>query len=325
MQPFDVLVIYCVLVTASSLLGGWLSTAFRPGHNAMQLLMSFLGGLMMGVALLHLLPHSAVHFKAFDPAVVATVIGLVATLILVRCFHFHQHDFPSTAAATECAHDHCHPHDHSHDHDHHGHDHDHDQGSDSQTGASTAKLNLHRFSWIGLFVGLGFHTLMDGIALSASVVAEAHGGVATAWAGLGTFLIVALHKPLDSMSITLLMSASGWRGTWPKIINVVYSLICPLGALAFYCGLSQSWFGGHSVAVGWALGLSAGVFLCISLVDVLPEIQFHAHDRLRLSIALLAGVGTAYALGLIEPDHAHDLDPREPESSRQHEIPGHGH
>ncbi len=302
MQPFVVLLIYCLLVTGSSLLGGWLPSLLRVTHTRMQLLMSYLGGLLMGVALLHLLPHSIVQLESVDPAVLATVIGLLVMLFLVRCFHFHQHDVPESAHS-ECAHDHCHTHDHdhevhTHDHDdHHDHSHDHDH-----SGSGTPKS---RFGWVGLFFGLSLHTVMDGIALGASVAAENDEPSAAAWAGLGTFLAVALHKPLDSLSITMLMKATGWSGFWPRFVNITYSLLCPLGAFLFFFGVRH--FAGQSEIVGWALGLSAGVFLCIALVDVLPEIQFHAHDRVNLSIALVAGVVTAYAIGLAEPKHAHDI------------------
>lgn len=297
MQPFLVLLIYSLLVTGSSLLGGWLPLLLNVTHTRMQLLMSYLGGLLMGVALLHLLPHSIVQLESVDPAVLATVIGLVVMLFLVRCFHFHQHDVPESAHA-ECAHDHCHTHDHDHQHDHdHGQQHDHSHG-----GGATPKS---RFGWIGLFFGLSLHTVMDGIALGASVAAEGNEGQAAAWAGLGTFLAVALHKPLDSLSITMLMKSTGWTGFWPRVVNITYSLLCPLGAFLFFFGVRH--LAGQSEVVGWALGLSAGVFLCIALVDVLPEIQFHAHDRVNLSIALVAGVVTAYLIGLAEPKHAHDI------------------
>jgi zinc and cadmium transporter len=311
--PLVVLLIYCVLVTGSSLLGGWLPTLLNVTHTRMQLLMSYLGGLLMGVALLHLLPHSIVQFGSVDPAAGATVIGLVVMLIMVRCFHCHQHDIPESARS-ECAHDHC----HTHDHDAHSHDHDHDHGHAAahQHGHGEAVQTRSRYGWIGLFFGLGLHTLMDGIALGASVAAEGNEGMAAAWAGLGTFLAVALHKPLDSMSITLLMNASGWRGLWPSVINVLYSLLCPLGAFLFFFGVRH--MAGQSTIVGWALGLSAGVFLCIALVDVLPEIQFHSHHRIQLSTALFLGVVTAYAIGLAEPNHAHEMEGHSHGTSHQH-------
>jgi zinc and cadmium transporter len=44
---------------------------------------------------------------------------------------------------------------------------------------------------------------------------------------------------------------------------------------------------------GYALAFSAGTFLCIATSDLLPELQFHSHDRLKLSLALLAGVALA--------------------------------
>jgi zinc and cadmium transporter len=58
--------------------------------------------------------------------------------------------------------------------------------------------------------------------------------------------------------------------------------------------------------VGCALAFSAGVFVCIALSDLLPEIEFHSHDRVKLSLALLLGVGAAYAIGFLEPEDSHE-------------------
>jgi zinc and cadmium transporter len=41
------------------------------------------------------------------------------------------------------------------------------------------------------------------------------------------------------------------------------------------------------------------------LGDLLPEVQFHAHDRLKLSACLVAGVVLAWALRFFEPAHIH--------------------
>ena len=54
-----------------------------------------------------------------------------------------------------------------------------------------------------------------------------------------------------------------------------------------------------------ALAFSAGVFLCISLSDLLPEVQFHSHDMWMLSGALLTGVGLAGLIGFAERGHTH--------------------
>ena len=46
----------------------------------------------------------------------------------------------------------------------------------------------------------------------------------------------------------------------------------------------------NGVLLGNALAFCAGTFLCISASDLLPELQFHSHDRMKLSVSLLAGL-----------------------------------
>jgi zinc and cadmium transporter len=52
--------------------------------------------------------------------------------------------------------------------------------------------------------------------------------------------------------------------------------------------------------LGGALAFCAGTFLCIACADLLPELQFHSHDRLKLSLALAAGLGITVVLGQVE-------------------------
>jgi len=136
------------------------------------------------------------------------------------------------------------------------------------------------------------HTLIDGIALAASVADKsALDGGRQMFVGIGTFFAIFLHKPLDAMSITAL---------------IAFAAMCPIGVILFFIAYRMQLVSSHNLLVGAALAFSAGVFLCISLSDLLPEIQFHDHDRVQLSAALLAGVFVAYGIGLIEPGHIHD-------------------
>ena len=162
-------------------------------------------------------------------------------------------------------------------------------------------------------LGMGIHTLIDGMALAASVQVEArHGG--TGLLGFGTFLAIVLHKPLDSVPISILMQARQASSRLAHIVNGAFAALCPAGVVLFFLGFEH--FSHYQAAiVGSALAFSAGVFLCISLSDLLPELEFHAHDRLKLSSALLVGVALAYAIGYIEPEHAH-------EHTDEHEQPG---
>lgn len=298
--PLILLLIYCGLISLSSLCGGALPLVIRLTHTRMQVLVSVVGGFMLGVGFFHQLPHAVVAMStgsneassSLDWCMGWLMFGLLLTFFMLRMFHFHSH-----GPVEEDSH---HSHDCSHDHDH---DHGHDHSMPNAGSLGPVKGG----SWIGIFLGLSLHTLLDGVALAANVQADAfhnqERGLFTLL-GLGTFLGVALHKPLDSMSITSLMAAGGWSGPAMKLVNLGYALMCPLGAFLFYFGI-QHYGNVQETVVAAALAMSAGVFICISLSDLLPEVQFHTHDRLKLSAALLLGIGSAWVIGFLEPAHTH--------------------
>lgn len=275
------LALYCAAIIAASLLGGWLPSRMRMTHTRTQVVMSLVAGLMLGVALYHLLPHGLVELQhaggessPIDTAAWWAMIGMVLMLLLLRLFHFHQHDFS----------------DGNHEHLHHEHE---------EPGA-------HPLSWVGIALGLGLHTLIDGVALGASVSGGIeHGSPAFSWVGLGVFLAILLHKPLDALSITSMMQAGGWSSRAMGVANLAFATLCPLGALLFVWGLGL--LDNQAYVVGCALAFSAGVFLCISLGDLLPEVHFHSHDRIVLTLSFLVGIALAYALRFVEPGMSHSI------------------
>jgi len=287
MATFVLLTFYCICVLIASVAGGMLPAFIHLTHRRMQLVMSFVGGLMLGVALLHLVPHSLAEQGSIDGVAAWTLGGLVTMFLLIRVFHVHAHEHGDTSDVVDS---HLHPHDGPCD-EHHEH-HDHAPGQ-------------HPFSWLGLALRLSLHTLIDGLALGAAVVAEAHSDREFALFGLGTFLAIALHKPLDSLSITSLMAAGGWSPQAIHRANVGFAILCPLAAIGAYFGLAGM-HQGQSAALGCALAFAAGVFLCIALADLLPEVAFHAHDRLWLTLTLFLGIALAWSIGLFEPKHSHD-------------------
>jgi zinc and cadmium transporter len=156
-----------------------------------------------------------------------------------------------------------------------------------------------------MLFGLGLHTVMDGVALGASVAADASHGAWLGLAGLGTFLAVALHKPLDAFAISSVMATSGWSRSQRTIVNFCFAVCCPLGAALFYFGATRLEIGPS--ILGYGLALSAGFFICISLADLLPEVHFHDHDRLALTAALLIGIALAVGIENL-PGHSHSHD-----------------
>ena len=312
------LVLYCIAIVVASLLGGWLPLFTHMTHRRMQFTMSFVSGLMLGIALLHLIPHAVGEAGSVDAVAMAATAGLLLTFAMIRIFHVHQHAHEDAAHELGV----CDNPDHRHGSLHveqpmlpviaaHSH--------------SPPAAHTHHASWLGLFLGLGLHTFFDGLALAASVVAGTHESTGTL-VGIGTFLAVVLHKPLDSLSITCVMKASHWSAAAINSANVAFALMCPLGALLFCLGVRQ--VGAYEqLLLGCALGFAAGIFLCISLADILPEVQFHQHDRWGLSIALCLGVLLAFLVGFIEPEHLHHdvVNPSSTPAVHSHSAHEHGH
>jgi zinc and cadmium transporter len=301
MAPGFQLAFYAVLIMTASMAGGLAPALMRFTHRQLHLLMSFVAGLMLGVAVFHMLPHAAEKLDSVDTAVVWLMGGLLGMFFLIRAFHFHQHvslepdDAQAPGINAESEHSGCLVHDHGHQHDH-----DHDS---SQT-HSHEPPSAHKLSWVGIGFGLTIHTLIDGMALAASVRDDLLSGVPVWVAGVATLLAIALHKPLDAMSITTLMASSGWSHRWRLGANATFAAMCPIGILLFFA--IDRTLTADGIFIGAALAFSAGVFLCISLGDLLPEIHFHHHDRVQLSLALMFGVLLAYGLRFVEPhDHEH--------------------
>jgi len=277
------LTIYCVLVLLASLAGGWFLLFVHLTHTRLQMAVSFVAGLMLGIALLHFLPDADAHLHSVDRTARWVLGGFMVMFLVQRFFHFHHHDLPDGDPEDCCGHDHSHEHDHSHGHDEHAH--------------TLADKSARQLSWIGTALGLTLHSLLDGLALAAAVLAGAQGQARIA--GLGVALVVILHKPFDAMAISTLMTAGGSSRFSRHVLNGLFALASPVGAGLFYFGASHLAGGGIPV-LGYALAFCAGSFLCIASSDLLPELQFHSHDRFKLSAALAAGLGVAIVIGQFE-------------------------
>jgi zinc and cadmium transporter len=305
-MPVVLLTYYCALILVASIIGGM-----------MQFAVSFVAGVMLGIAVLHMLPHAimdatvaAAHTvestNASDPvlktldasasAVRWTAISLLAGMLVMffieRFFSYHHHDVPSDD-------------EHTHDEDHSDHSHDH---GDHEHAGHNHQGHGHDISWSGAALGLALHSVLNGVALAAAVQHGAHGSLL---AGFGTFLVIFLHKPFDAMTIGMLMARGGWSLPWRHTVNALFALAIPIGVLVFYFGLVSEGNGAQNAAQQWfvacALAFSAGTFLCISLSDLLPELQFHRHDRVKLSVALVLGLALAHVAARMEAlaHHSH--------------------
>jgi zinc and cadmium transporter len=287
---------YCVFILLASIAGGMIPVWFRLTHRWMEFAVSFVAGLMLGVALLHMLPHAVADAISVQPAMAQSAVtttmwwllaGFLAMFFIERFFCYHHHDVPADDGAAHANHGGtCEHHDHAHE-------------------------AHHDLTWGGAALGLFLHSLLNGVALAASV-ADSHG--AATLAGLGTFLVIFLHKPFDAMTIGMLMARRGSSLAWRHAVNGLFALAVPFGVLVFYFGLMPgAGSSSSSLISAYALSFSAGTFVCIASSDLLPELQFHQHDRVKLSAALVVGLAVALAVARLEEAahgaHGHDVLP----------------
>ncbi len=295
MPNIALLTYYCALILVASIVGGMIPVWFQLTHRWMQFAISFVAGVMLGVGVLHMLPHAivdaaaanagmnalAANMEAVRATMLSLLAGMLAMFFIERFFSYHHHDVPQQHEQ------------HRKPPLHAEHDHSHAERAPAESS--------HDLSWGGAALGLALHSVLNGVALAAAVQ---HGSDGSWLAGFGTFLVIFLHKPFDAMTIGMLMARGGWSLAWRHTVNALFSLAIPIGALLFYFGLmsdsagpttgTQQWF------VACALAFSAGTFLCISLSDLLPELQFHRHDRVKLSVALVLGLAVAHVAAWME-------------------------
>jgi zinc and cadmium transporter len=304
-----------VLIAAASIAGGSSAALLTIGHRRMQVLLSLTGGVMLGVGILHLLPHAFFQLDHdIDRTAFWLLVGFFLMFLLERAFHGHAHHAADGSHASHAGH-----HDQHADHGHAHHVHD---ASTKVTRAGSGKHpTAARWAWLGAFAGLALHSLADGAALAASVRADGDHG-AGLLSGFATFVAIVLHKPFDSLMIAALTTASGMRPSSRRVVTLIYATMVPLGAIIFRASLGLA-PGSADDLLGIAMAMAAGAFLCIAAADLLPEVEFHSHDRLLLTASLAVGIALAWGMTVLE--HSSGMHAVHAAGSSQSPSDDHGH
>jgi len=246
---------YCLIIATISIVSGLLAFSVRPTHRKMQLIISFVGGVMAGVAVLEILPE-AIHLGDLEQVMFWLLAGFAGLFLLERFLPSHCHGVAESGENTACGHD-------------------------------------HQLTWVGAAIGLSIHSLVEGAAIVAAFDA---GGTSLA---IGLAIAVALHKPFDALTLVAMMRLKQKSTFLIMLFNIGFGFVVLLGAFAY--GLID---GIDSNIVSITLACSAGMFLCISLCDLLPELQFHGHDKIALTVSLLLGLAVAWGISQLH-DHEH--------------------
>ncbi|NIQ03867.1 MAG: ZIP family metal transporter [Nitrospinaceae bacterium] len=130
---------------------------------------------------------------------------------------------------------------------------------------------------IGLaaYVGIGFHSILDGVAIGAGNILNI---------SLVILLAVTLHKFPAALALSSIL-VKGGEYSKQKILKsmFIFALATPLGALISLNVMGQM---DSSYPIGFALGVSAGTFLYISIGDLLPTVH-EEDEKKHLNLMLL--------------------------------------
>lgn len=136
-------------------------------------------------------------------------------------------------------------------------------------------------------LGLVIHAAADGIALGAAATTS-HKDVE-----MIIFLAIMLHKAPAAFSLVVLLLHRGLKPSTARRHLMAFSLSAPIAAMVTYFGLSQS--GKEALrrnnATGIAMLFSAGTFLFVATVHVLPDL---IHNKLLKPKELCCLVGGAF-------------------------------
>jgi zinc and cadmium transporter len=307
---------YCIAILVFSMIGGWFPFVTKVTHGKLQVYLSISAGVMLGASFFHVMPE-AIELAGANFGWWMS-LGVVGLFCIERFIAPHSHELDGGA----------------HHHDNHGHEHApehserhaHDPGrvaSQERRAAAPAVAG-----WMAV-LGLTIHTFMNGVGLAGAVQAEmieagssAAGAHATsgswlpALPGLAMFLAIFLHKPADALAISTVLSRKGVPRRVIMLVQLGFVSMVPIGVICFTLLGRSLEEGLQNQLTGAALAFSAGTFLFIALSDLLPEVQFHRHDRFWLFLALASGVAFMGVIALLE---GHEHGGHDPAHEQSHE------
>ncbi|XP_029348805.1 zinc transporter ZIP10 [Echeneis naucrates] len=171
----------------------------------------------------------------------------------------------------------------------HSHGHGHSHGGNCHSDQEMKDAGIASIAWM-VIMGDGMHNFSDGLAIGAAFSANLTGGISTSVA-------VFCHElPHELGDFAVLLKA----GMTVKQA-IVYNL---LSALMAYVGMMIGIVVGqytHNVT-NWIFAITAGMFLYVALVDMLPEMlhgDSEDHKRCQLGHFVLQNLGMLTGFGIM--------------------------
>ncbi|XP_072253981.1 zinc transporter ZIP10 [Leuresthes tenuis] len=171
----------------------------------------------------------------------------------------------------------------------HSHGHGHSHGGNCHSDQEMKDAGIASIAWM-VIMGDGMHNFSDGLAIGAAFSANLTGGISTS---VAVFCHELPHE-LGDFAVLLKAGMSVKQA-------IVYNL---LSALMAYVGMMIGTAVGqytHNVT-NWIFAITAGMFLYVALVDMLPEMlhgDSEEHKRCHLGHFILQNLGMLTGFGIM--------------------------
>lgn len=268
-------------------LGGITPLSSFFDERKMRYLLAFAAGVFIATALFHALPESldmsgwwALIFVGLGFGTLYAIEHWVIDFIDKKFRKSgHAHQFQHTGVKL-------------HLHDHHSKDHEILTNGDWDPSDQVCSHHMENTSEAAFF-GVGLHNLIEGIVITTLFM-----NPDTQAIGLIVILATVLHKAPCTFSIASLLKMAG---NTPKQINkkvLVVLGMTPIGAVLALLIFMRL----DAIFVGFALAFSAGTFLEIGLLDLMPESVKPKKNRWIALVAIALGFGLLWLFSLV---HVH--------------------
>ena len=246
-------------IILACLLGGVLSIGaaalilFGLPRKWITLTISFSTGLLLSMALLHLLPEALEQGLTPHEAFPILLGGILCFFTLEKVALWRHAHHGTSDNDTHGENRQCEDHTHSHHHTEH-------EGT------------------LTILVGDSFHNFTDGLLIAAAFLADPALGWST------TLAIIAHEVPQEAGDFAVLLAA-GWKRSRALFWNIVSSLTAIAGGLAGYYALdnARDW-------IPVIITIAASSFLYVAIADLMPRLKRETKSIGWHSALLIAGI-----------------------------------
>lgn len=173
----------------------------------------------------------------------------------------------------------------------HGHGHGHSHGGNCHSDQEMKDAGIASIAWM-VIMGDGMHNFSDGLAIGAAFSANITGGISTSVA-------VFCHELPHELGDFAVLLKAGMSVKQAIVYNLLSALMAYVGMLI---GTAVGQYT-HNVT-NWIFAITAGMFLYVALVDMLPEMlhgDSEDHKRCQLGHFVLQNLGmlTGFAIMLL--------------------------